>query len=211
MPFKTLGDAIENLKESDENRELMDFSPRKKKFLSMVPPGGNWRTLSEEMAKESMGKAFFAKGGRSGWWRRLSMNLPAPTIVTMPNHSSTSLCHPYEVRALSVRECARIQEFPDDWEFSGRTTEKYAQIGNAVPTRLGKVSGEVLAETLDRLSDNVPDTLDDVKVPYNQVYLDSHVRTRQWFRNGKSLVWSEDDNNMNAKYRGASTQKVSDN
>ncbi|HEY7423988.1 MAG TPA: DNA cytosine methyltransferase [Gemmataceae bacterium] len=65
-----------------------------------------------------MGKAYFAKGGRSGWWRRLTFDLPCPTIVTMPNHAGTALCHPTETRALTLRECARVQEFPDDWEFS---------------------------------------------------------------------------------------------
>ena len=112
-PFATLGDAIANLVEEDPL--VMDFSPRKKRYLSMIPPGGNWRCLPPEVAKESMGKAYVAKGGRSGWWRRLSFDLPCPTIVTMPNHASTALCHPMEVRALSLRECARVQEFPDEW------------------------------------------------------------------------------------------------
>ena len=108
-PWSTLRDAIGDLHESDP--ELLDFSPRKKTFLSMVPEGGNWRTLPIELQQESMGRAWHAKGGRSGWWRRLSWGFPCPTLVTMPNHSSTSLCHPEEVRVLSVREYARIQEF----------------------------------------------------------------------------------------------------
>lgn len=130
-PWRTLRDAIGHLKET--NPVIMDFSPRKKKYLSMVPPGSNWRSLPIEIQKESMGKAWKAKGGRSGWWRRLSWDLPCPTLVTMPNHAGTALCHPDEVRALTVREYALIQEFPEDWEFCGTPAQQYAQAGNAVP------------------------------------------------------------------------------
>ena len=105
-PFKTLGQALCGLKETVP--VIMDFSPRKKKYLEMIPPGGNWRCLPEQIAQEAMGKAYYAKGGRSGWWRRLSLDLPAPTILTMPNHAGTALCHPTEVRALTLRECARV-------------------------------------------------------------------------------------------------------
>ena len=145
-PWLSFGDAIAGL--NDPSPRVMDFSERKKSFLSLIPPGSNWRSLPEELQKESMGKAWFAKGGRSGWWRRLTPELPCPTLVTLPNHASTSLCHPTETRALSVREYARIQEFPDDWEFSGTLAEQYTQIGNAVPTRLGVVAGTVVAAKL---------------------------------------------------------------
>ena len=96
LPFRTMGEAFEGL--SDPDPVIMDFSPRKKKYLAMVPPGGNWRSLADDVARESMGKAYYAKGGRSGWWRRLSFDLPSPTIVTMPNHAGTALCHPTETR-----------------------------------------------------------------------------------------------------------------
>jgi DNA (cytosine-5)-methyltransferase 1 len=122
LPWRTLNDAIGDLREL--NPVVMDFSPRKKGYLSMVPPGSNWRGLPVEIQKESMGKAWHAKGGRSGWWRRLTLDLPCPTLVTMPNHASTSLCHPTETRALTLREYARIQEFPDDWEVRGKTSEQ---------------------------------------------------------------------------------------
>lgn len=143
-PFKTLDDALSSIEEGIV--EVMDFSPRKKKYLALVPQGGNWRSLSEDLQKESMGKAFYLKGGRSAFWRRLSYKLPSPTLVTMPNHMSTSLCHPTETRALSVKECAAIQEFPANWTFHGSTSEKYKQIGNAVPVGLGRVMGGVVTE-----------------------------------------------------------------
>ena len=60
----TLRDAIGNLDE--RHPTVLDFSRRKKGFLAMVPEGSNWRSLPERVQRESMGKAFSAKGGRSG-------------------------------------------------------------------------------------------------------------------------------------------------
>jgi DNA (cytosine-5)-methyltransferase 1 len=184
LPYRTLADALAGFHE--KRQVLMDFSPRKKRYLEMVPPGGNWRTLPPQIAAESMGGAFYAKGGRSGWWRRLSWDLPCPTVVTMPNHASTSMCHPDEVRVLSVGECARVQEFGDGWQFCGSALEQYAQVGNAVPARLGRVAGTLIASHLQP----GPAEAADPEVPaFRRIYLSSHVRTRQWFKQGEVFVW----------------------
>jgi len=207
--WRTLGDAISCLKRSPGD-VVMDFSPRKKSFLELVPPGSNWRSLPVEKQQESMGSAWHAKGGRSGWWRRLSYDLPCPTLVTMPNHASTALCHPGEVRALSLKEYAAIQEFPPEWSFQGTPSQQYAQVGNAVPVRLGEVAGEVIAAELDKLrmhnwlakADKPPD--------YRVVYVQSHVRTRQWFKGGKTLVWEDGEDNALATYEPPQTlRKIS--
>ncbi len=209
FPWKTLGDALAGLEETEP--EVLDFSERKKTFLAFVPPGSNWRSLPEDMQRESMGKAWFAKGGRSGWWRRLTSELPSPTLITLPNHSSTALCHPTETRALSVREYARIQEFPDDWRFRGTLAEQYTQIGNAVPTRLGSVAGGVVATTLDQLQARQWRPYETAREGFRLVYLQSHVRTRKWFKDGKTIVWGEeDDEGENSRYAASKTKnKVS--
>ena len=188
-PWATLRDAIENL--SEKTPEVMDFSPRKKSFLSQVPEGSNWRSLPENIQKESMGKAWLAKGGRSGWWRRLTFDLPCPTLVTMPNHASTSLCHPTETRALSLKEYARIQEFPDDWKFSGSTSQKYAQVGNAVPVRLASIAGKVIAEALDATDSGKLGRYEKANGSCRKVYIQSHIRTRSWFKGGEVKVWDQ--------------------
>lgn len=204
-PWRTLRDAIGDLKE--DNPVIIDFSPRKKGYLSKVPEGSNWRSLSIEDQKESMGRAWYAKGGKSGWWRRLSYDLPCPTLLTLPNHASMALCHPREVRALTLREYARIQEFPDDWEFSGSPVQQYAQVGNAVPIRLGEVAGEVILLQLERLEkrnwEPYPEQFENFKVTYIQ----SHVRTRQWYRNGKTIVWEDGEQNGGAKYSQPKTKR----
>lgn len=204
-PFGTLQDALNGLKE--DSPVILDFSPRKKGYLAMVPPGGNWRSLPPEIAQESMGKAYFAKGGRSGWWRRLSFDLPSPTIVTMPNHASTSLCHPTETRALTLRECARVQEFPDNWEFVGTTQEQYAQVGNAVPIRLGRVSGQVLASHLDSAYAANFATSRAEHDKFRVVYLKSHIRTRRWYKDGQEFIWEDGEENDEIRYGAAKTHR----
>jgi DNA (cytosine-5)-methyltransferase 1 len=192
-PFKTLGDVIgEGF--IDPIPEVMDFSARKLHYLSMIPAGGNWRSLPIEIQKESMGKTWYLKGGRSAYWRKLSFAFPSPTVVTMPNHAGTSMCHPTELRAISVGEAAAIQEFPKDWILCGNTAEKFKQIGNAVPIRLGEIAGKVAMQLLDQInkqtgnqtSDQAESELNPI-TPSKIVHIRPHVRTRTFWKGGKSF------------------------
>jgi DNA (cytosine-5)-methyltransferase 1 len=206
-PWSTLGDAIGKVYE--ESPTIMDFSPRKKKYLAEVSSGSNWRSLPLELQKESMGKAWHAKGGRSGWWRRLSFDLPCPTLVTMPNHASTSLCHPTEVRALTVKEYALIQEFPPEWEFAGTAAQQYAQAGNAVPIRLGEKAGEAISAKMDELRDRNWQPCRHKPEAYRVIYVQSHIRTRQWFKGGKTFAWQDGHANNDASYVAPKTRRRS--
>ena len=204
-PWQTLRAAIGGLE--DPGEVIMDFSPRKKGFLSLVPEGSNWRSLPVKVQQESMGRAWHAKGGRSGWWRKLSYDLPCPTLVTMPNHASTSLCHPTEVRALSLKEYALIQEYPEDWEFFGTPVQQYTQVGNAVPIRLGRITGEVVAAALDALKSCRWKAESGEIEDYRIVYVQSHVRTRQWFKDGKTMVWADGEANKAVRYAPSVTRR----
>jgi DNA (cytosine-5)-methyltransferase 1 len=112
------------------------FSDRRYKYMELVPPGGYWRHLPEEIAVEAMGGAYNSGGGRMGYMRRLPWDDVSPTVVTSPNQKSTMLCHPEANRPISVEEYRRIQGFPDDWDLPGSTSTKYKLIGNAVPVHL---------------------------------------------------------------------------
>jgi DNA (cytosine-5)-methyltransferase 1 len=183
--FRTLGDAIGD-GFVDSCPEVLNFSPRKLKYLSMVPPGGNWRSLPVEIQKESMGKSWYLKGGRSAYWRKLSFAFPSPTVVTMPNHAGTSMCHPTELRAISVGEAKAIQEFPASWQLQGSTASKFKQVGNAVPVRLGHVAGQAIRELLDRI-----DAGERGKRPHPDnriVHLRPHVRTKTYFKDGQAFA-----------------------
>ena len=137
--WKTVGEAIRDLE--NVKSECATLSPERKKYLHMVPEGGNWRDLPEEIIPEAMGGAYTSGGGKVGFYRRLSYAQPSPTITTSPAQKATMLCHPKFDRPLSVKEYARIQQFPDDWVFIGTTAAKYRQIGNAVPVGLGTAIG----------------------------------------------------------------------
>jgi DNA (cytosine-5)-methyltransferase 1 len=126
----------------------------------------------------------------------------------MPNHASTSLCHPVETRALTLRECARVQEFPDDWEFMGSPSEQFAQVGNAVPVRLGVVAGSLIAHHLDVAeSEGLARRAGEFE-SIRQVYLQSHVRTRRWYKAGRTYAWVDgEERGGGATYGAAKTRR----
>lgn len=140
--WRTLGDTIRDLENVEG--ECGAFSESRLKYLKMIPEGGNWKNLPEEIMREAMGGAFHSGGGKVGFYRRLSYSQPSPTVVTSPVQKATMMCHPTKDRPLSVAEYARIQQFPDDWNFIGNMSSKYKQIGNAVPIGLAKAIGEML-------------------------------------------------------------------
>lgn len=140
----TLGDALQDLE--DPNPLYQKYSTDRANIFKLIPAGGNWRSLPEELQKQALGGAYNSTGGRVGFFRRLSFTEPAPTILTSMIQKASGMCHPIETRPLSVAECKRIQQFPDDWFLSGSMIDQYRQIGNAVPVGLGKVLGEALIQ-----------------------------------------------------------------
>lgn len=133
------------------------YSPTKKEIMDMVPEGGYWRDLPIEVQKEFMGGSFHLGGGKTGMARRLSWSEPSLTLTCNPAQKQTERCHPKETRPLTVREYARIQTFPDDWEFVGSTSSQYKQIGNAVPVNLGFHIGLAMRKMLGCPSRNAVD------------------------------------------------------
>jgi DNA (cytosine-5)-methyltransferase 1 len=134
------------------------YPKRKKEIIDMVPPGGYWRDLPLEIQKEYMQKSFFLGGGKTGMARRISWNEPSLTLTCSPAQKQTERCHPDETRPFTVREYARIQTFPDEWQFAGPITDQYKQIGNAVPVNLGKAIGESIISFLEKVNYNKPKT-----------------------------------------------------
>lgn len=146
--WKTVGEAIRNL-ELDEG-ECALLSGERKRFLHMIPEGGNWRDLPEDLIHMAMGGAYESGGGKVGFYRRLSYGQPSPTVVTSPVQKATMMCHPIQDRPLSVKEYARIQQFPEEWIFEGTVTAKYRQIGNAVPVGLAEALGKAILSAADQ-------------------------------------------------------------
>ncbi len=125
------------------------YPAKKARVMAMVPEGGDWRNLPVNEQKEYMGGSFYLGGGKTGMARRLSMDEPSLTLTCAPAQKQTERCHPTETRPLTVREYARIQTFPDDWDFAGSLADQYKQIGNAVPVNLSFAIGRSLIRLLN--------------------------------------------------------------
>lgn len=154
-PYKrimTMRDALKNgdLFDSDVPKSAGQTYPeRKAEILSKVPQGGYWRDLPDDLQREYMKKSYFLGGGKTGMARRLSWDEPCLTLTCAPAQKQTERCHPEETRPLTIREYARIQTFPDGWNFSGPLTAQYKQIGNAVPVNLAYAVGRSLVALLN--------------------------------------------------------------
>lgn len=125
------------------------YPESKKKIFDLVPPGGCWRDLPDKIARDYMKSCYFMSGGRTGIARRLSWDEPSLTLTCSPMMKQTDRCHPDESRPLTLREYARIQSFPDEWQFAGSVGSVYKQIGNAVPVNLARCIGEEIIRALE--------------------------------------------------------------
>jgi len=127
------------------------YSEHKRKIFELVPPGGYWRNIPEDIAKDYMKSCWYMGGGRTGILRRLSMDEPSLAVLTSPSQKQTDRCHPLEARPFTVRENARCQCFPDDWIFSGGVGQQYKQVGNAVPVNLAYEVAKTIYQGLEQL------------------------------------------------------------
>ncbi|NLF59943.1 MAG: DNA (cytosine-5-)-methyltransferase [Lentisphaerae bacterium] len=156
-PYKRILTVRDALKAGDLYPTDVPDSPgqkypkRKQEILSLVPQGGYWRDLPLKIQKEYMKRSFYLGGGKTGMARRLSWDEPSLTLTCAPAQKQTERCHPEETRPLTTREYARIQTFPDDWEFQGKIGSIYKQIGNAVPVNLAYAMGSALVRMLNKL------------------------------------------------------------
>lgn len=181
-PFTTIKDAIGDLPElkngqdlgvtsysSKANSEFRKYARGKRKSVSNhgapklgkvniermahIPPGGSWRDIPFELLPAGMKRA--KRSDHTKRYGRMTWDGLSCTILTKCDVHWGAYIHPEQDRAISVREAARLQAFPDWFEFKGSKTEQYVQVGNAVPPLLGKAIGLKLLETMTT-GDKVP-------------------------------------------------------
>lgn len=144
LPWVTFRDAVRPLKGIEQHSA--SFPAKRIAYYRLLKAGQNWRDLPVEVQEEAMGNSFHSGGGKTGFYRRLAWDKPSPTLVTRPNMKATDLCHPKELRPLSVEEYAALQTFPGAYEFVGRLDDQYRQIGNAVPCLFAQQIGQHLMQ-----------------------------------------------------------------
>ncbi|MCU5529344.1 DNA cytosine methyltransferase [Bacillus cereus] len=112
--------------------------------LKLIPP---------EMGKEVLPQEHLTKSIYSGTWSRMIEDEPAVTITTrFDTPSSGRFTHPFLNRAITVREAARLQSFPDDFVFYGSKTSQMKQVGNAVPPLLAQAIAEVIMNDIKSIN-----------------------------------------------------------
>ena len=119
-----------------KNHIAANHSDKVKQIIALVPDGGNYKDLPEEYIHT---RNFHVA------WTRFASGKPAPTIDTGHRHHF----HYKYNRVPTVRECARLQSFPDDFHFLGNKTQQFRQVGNAVPPLMAQAIACKVKEVLD--------------------------------------------------------------
>jgi DNA (cytosine-5)-methyltransferase 1 len=114
--------------------------------LKHIPQGGSWRDIPYDLLPAGLKRA--RRSDHTKRYGRLHPDALCSTVLTKCDPHWGSFFHPTQDRVISIREAARIQSFPDSYQFSGSITQQYEQIGNAVPPLLGRAIGNEIAKLL---------------------------------------------------------------
>lgn len=127
-------------KPAKNNHEPRELHGKVLERVKLVKPGKNWRSLPKELQTGST---------HAGAYGRLDPKKPAFTLTTrFDTPPGGYVTHPTENRAITVREGARIQSFPDDFIFQGKKISQYRQVGNAVPVLLARELAKTIKNML---------------------------------------------------------------
>ena len=135
-----------------KNHYCANLSEKNIRRMQIIRENGGSRTsLPEELVL----KCHKVYNGHTDVYGIMNPDAPAPTMTGgCLSYSKGRFGHPFENRAISVREAARIQTFPDDYVFGESLTKAALEIGNAVPIKLVKSSGKVFINIINQLLNN---------------------------------------------------------
>ena len=175
LPYVTVWDAISDLPplKNGEGNEVMTYiSPPQSDYqkslrdgaqmafnhfapmlgainierMKHIPEGGSWRDIPQELLPAGMKRA--RRSDHTKRYGRLRRDGFASTILTNFDPHWGAFFHPTQDRAITVREAARLQCFPDRTRFEGSRVEQYKQVGNAVPILLSAAVAKVVHKAL---------------------------------------------------------------
>ena len=170
LPYITLKDAFADLPSLKSGEKAMDYTEKPDNdFLEFVrkndvkltehiaPKNGEhlirlMQALGDGQSKDDLPEELKPKSGYSNTYAKLWWNKPSTTVTRNFACPSSSRCiHPRDSRAMSIREGARLQSFPDDYKFYGSDGMKRLEIGNAVPPLLSMAIAKQMLEAMQQL------------------------------------------------------------
>lgn len=142
-----------NPKETLTNNICRMSNDRAKKVFPHMKQGSKYMDLPKEIRQILPFREDIFKDRL----KRLILDQPSWTVIAHIGMDGYMYIHPTENRTLSVREAARIQSFPDEFEFVGNQQDTYVQVGNAVPPLLGRAIGMSVKTYLDKVANGILD------------------------------------------------------
>lgn len=137
-PFSDYQRTVRNGQKVVANHVARKLQPKQYARLASLQPGQGLKDLPTELQ---------TKGGYSGAYGRLTEEMVAPTITRWVFHpGSGRFGHPRDIRVVTIREAARLQGFPDSFEFEGTYLQQAGQVGNAVPPLVSEAIGRTLRD-----------------------------------------------------------------
>lgn len=130
------------------NHEAAKLAPINLSRLRHIPPGGNWTNIPENLLPRGMLRA--RRSDHTKRYGRVQPDGLASTILTKCDPHWGAYFHYDQDRTFTVREAARLQSFPDRFQFIGSRVEQYEQVGNAVPPFLAAAIGQSLKRHLSK-------------------------------------------------------------
>jgi DNA (cytosine-5)-methyltransferase 1 len=137
------------------NHYAPHLSERNLERIRYLKPGEDWRALPRHLLPLGMQRALRKDHTRR--YRRMCWEGVARSIITrFRDPKSGEYIHPEQTRTISIREAARIQSFPDSFEFCGGYSDQYEQVGNAVPPLLAKAVATEIRDVLSGTQTEIP-------------------------------------------------------
>lgn len=149
-PKGAFQDFVRGDQKSVENHGAPKLGKVNVERLKHIPPGGSWRDIPFELLPAGMKRA--KRSDHTKRYGRMTWDGLSCTVLTKCDIHWGAYIHPEQDRAVSVREAARLQAFPDWFEFSGSKTDQYVQVGNAVPPLLGRAIGRTIRELIEEFA-----------------------------------------------------------
>lgn len=151
-----------NPKDTLSNNICRMSNERAKKVFTHMAQGSKYMDLPKEVRQILPFREDIFKDRL----KRLIAAQPSWTVLAHIGMDGYMYIHPTENRTLSVREAARIQSFPDEFEFVGNQQDTYVQVGNAVPPLLGKAVGQSIMNYLIKVKHGIcdDDTVNQIKL-----------------------------------------------